>query len=87
MPSWNLTLRLGDLVKGYHAGECGIDVLAVRVADRIRASRWKRIAFSPDELEEGLVELAKATSETEYREKFDTIYDMADEDRVWIETH
>lgn len=86
MPHWNRTISLASLVAAWEAGGYTIDELAAKVVERIERSGWLEDTPYPDTLRDHLNRLKQATTAGEYEIAFDRIYDVADEDRVWIET-
>lgn len=87
MPHWNRTIKLADLVAQWKQGALSIPGLADKVADRIEKSGWLADTPYPDTLRDHLGALRTATDPHEYIRLFDPIYDVADADRVWIETN
>ena len=86
MPVWNRTIRLADLVGQWEAGELTIPQLAEKVVEIIEKSGWLEETPYPDTLRDHLAALKQAEDPYDYVMAFDRIYDVADEDRVWIET-
>lgn len=86
MPQWNRTIYLGGPVGRYKGGELTIPELAEEVVGRIERSGWLADTPYPDTLRDHLNGLKQARSEADYVAAFSYIYDVADEDRVWIET-
>lgn len=86
MAHWELTIRLGDLVGQWKSGDLDIPELAEKVAERIKASRWRSFTADPDELDTALEDLEKVGTRFDYERVFEAVYDLADLDRVWIET-
>lgn len=86
MPNWNRTISLAEVVAGYHAGKHTIPELAERVAAIIEGSGWLEDTPYPDTLRDHLGALKNTATPAEYTAVFELIYDVADEDRVWIET-
>lgn len=86
MPQWNRTIKLGDLIAGWRAGEYGIEELADKVVERIEQSGWLDDTPYPDTLRDHLNGLKQATTPEGYQAAFNPVYDVADDDRVWIET-
>ncbi len=86
MTTWNITIKLGDLVGDWKAGRFDIPELARLVVERIKDSEWRKITPYPDSFDQTLDVLLRATGEGEYSAAFEEIYDLADADRVWIET-
>lgn len=86
MPVWHITVDLRDLVADWKYGRININELARKVADRIQATKWRSITPYPDTFDGLLHDLKISVNEYEYRAAFEEIYDLADSDRVWIET-
>lgn len=86
MPVWHLTLRLGDLVGRWKDGDLHITELAQKVTERIKESRWRSFTGDTDEFDTALADLEKVENQAEYERVFEAVYDLADQDRVWIET-
>ena len=87
MPVWNRTIELGDLNEKYKVRDVTISGLAELVVERIEKSGWLGDTPYPDTLRDHLNRLKQASSEGEYVAAFEGIYDVADTERVWIETH
>lgn len=86
MSQWDRTLYLADLVRQWKAGELTIPELAEKVVKRIERNGWLSVTPYPDTLRDHLNQLKQATTSGEYVAAFDYIYDVADTDRVWIQT-
>lgn len=87
MPQWNQTISLGDLVQQWKNEQIDIPELAELVVERIKRSGWRELTPYPDTFDGMLVGLANAEDRYSYEAAFEEIYDLADSDRVWIETH
>lgn len=87
MAIWYLTIRLGDLVAQHKDGELDVTELAEKVVERIKGSGWRAITPYPHTFDQMLEELEGALDEERYMSTFEEIYDLADLDRVWIETY
>jgi len=85
MPQWNRIIDLKPAAARYKAGE-GIPATAEKAVEIIEQSGWLDDTPYPDTLRDHLAELKQAESPDEYATAFDPIYDVADIDRVWIET-
>lgn len=85
MPGWNHTINLAVAVSYYkETGDIpGTAELAIEVIER---SGWLGYTPYPISLRDRLDQLSRATTRGEYEAAFDGIYDIADEDRVWINT-
>lgn len=86
MPQWNRTIYLAGAVLRYKNRVSTIPELATEVVGIIERSGWLADTPYPDTLRDHLNQLKQAESEGEYRDAFEYIYDVADQDRVWIET-
>lgn len=86
MSQWNLTINLGDLVDRWKSGELDISQLAEKVVKRIQSSGWRELTPYPHTFDEYLASLKAVSSSGGYQDRFEDIYDLADSDRVWIET-
>jgi hypothetical protein len=85
MPAWALTIDLKPAVKIYKE-QGGIPETAAKAVEIIEASGWLDWTPYPDTLRDHLNRLKQAEYEYEYVTAFDAVYDVADQDRVWIET-
>lgn len=86
MPVWNRVIYLAGAVQRWKEGALTIPELAEEVVGRIERSGWLADTPYPDTLRDHLNRLKQATTAAEYVAAFDYIYDVADEDHVWIET-
>jgi hypothetical protein len=86
MPVWHITVNLSDLNNRWHKGEIDIPELAKLVVERIKQSKWRDITPYPHTFGDALAELEAVTSKDEYVAVFEELYDLADSDRVCIET-
>jgi len=86
VPQWNQTIELGDLVQQYKNQQVDISELAELVAERIKRSGWRQLTPYPDDFDGLLAQLQNVEDRQGYGAVFDEIYDLADSDRVWIET-
>lgn len=85
MPVWNRTIDVTPAV-GYYKETLDIPGTAVKAVEIIEKSGWLADTPYPDTLRDHLGALKQATDHYEYVRAFDFIYDVADTDRVWIET-
>lgn len=86
MPHWELKIDLAPEVREYKNGKVGIEELAHKVVAKIKGTRWRSFSPYPHTWDDTIDRLLQATSESEYQAAFEYVYDLADEDRVWIET-
>lgn len=82
---WNRTINLEPAVRFYKT-DSDIPAVAEKAVEIIEKSGWLADTPYPDTLRDALNQLKQATNAREYVIAFDNIYDVADEDRVWIET-
>lgn len=85
MPVWNRTINLKPAVELYKTTD-DIPATAEKAVEIIEKSGWLDDTPFPDTLRDHLNRLKQATDNYEYVLAFDYIYDVADVDRVWIET-
>lgn len=83
---WNRTVDLRPAVEVYKE-TVDVPAAAKKAVEIIEASGWLADTPYPDTLRDHLNRLKQATTVSEYEAAFDWIYDVADSDRVWIETH
>ena len=86
MPVWNRTIYLAGAVQRWKEGALTIPELAEEVVGKIERSGWLADTPYPDTLRDHLGALKQAETAEDYVAAFDRIYDVADDDRVWIET-
>lgn len=87
MPHWNLKIDLVPEVKQWEDGEVSIEELARAVKSKIDKSGWRAFTPYPDTFDDHLGRLLQAETVSQYEAAFEYIYDLADEDRVWIDTY
>lgn len=85
MPAWNRTVDLKPAVQLYKT-DGDIPATAEKAVEIIEKSGWLADTPYPDTLRDALNQLKQAADSYEYVRAFDLIYNVADEDRVWIET-
>ena len=85
MPRWARTIDLKPAVSLCKTSS-DIPATAAKAVEIIEASGWLEDTPYPDTLRDHLAALKQAEDTYDYVTAFDRIYDVADEDRVWIET-
>jgi hypothetical protein len=85
MPVWNRTIDLTGPVQEFNNGG-GIETLTKAVVEIVEKSGWLADTPYPDTLRDHLNQLKQAETSGQYIVAFEYIYDVADEDMVWIET-
>lgn len=83
MPQWKRTIDLKDI---FHNDDLSIPAKAKIIVTRIKESGWLEDTPYPDTLRDHLAELGEALNATEFDWAWSDVYDVADEDRVRIET-
>ncbi len=80
---WHVTIKLGDF---FRSDDLTVEEKAKEIVKRIRDSRWRDISGSQLLLDDLLEELGSVADAAEFDYVWNEIYDLADIDRVWIET-
>lgn len=83
LPVWDGKLRLADV---FHNDNLTYEQKRDAIVARIRASAWFKRCDEYDDLPQFVEELADTRTPDEFDGPWDCIYDIADADRVWIET-
>lgn len=83
LPVWDRKLRLADV---WRNESMSFEERRDTIVARIRASEWFKEYDEHDELPEAVAELAEAPHANDFDDVWGWIYDIADVDRVWIET-
>lgn len=82
--NWTLTVHLSHL---WNDSEIGFEEKRDGIVAILRASRWRKLTPYPDDLDNLIDELECSADVDEFDGAFSEIYDRADIDGVWIETH
>jgi hypothetical protein len=85
MPIWHRKIDVRPSVH-YYAETSDIPGTAERAVKIIEESGWLADTPYPDTLRDHLNRLKQARTVSQYTDAFEWIYDVADIDRVWIET-
>ena len=85
MPDWNRTIDLKPAVEIYKESQ-DVPKTAEKAVEIVEQSGWLTDTPYPDTLRDHLNQLKQATTPSEYEAAFEYLYDVADNDRVWIET-
>ena len=83
MPVWNLTVKLSPL---WHDESVTFPSRRDGIVKIIGESGWRGMTNDVDEFNSLLEELSVAYSPKQFDHVFRYLYDLADSDRVWIET-
>lgn len=80
---WNRTIKLKSV---WRNDDLTITEKAVAIVEHIEKSGWIEETPYPDTFRDLLAHLKVVTTAGEFDAVFAEVYDLADEDRVWIET-
>jgi hypothetical protein len=87
MPNWTLSIDLAPEVEAWRMGNLSIEELARRVVGILKASGWRAFSPYPHTWDDTVDRLLQVDSPAAYETAFNYIYDLADQDRVWIQTN
>lgn len=87
MPHWALSIDLSPDVEAWKMGELSIEELARKVVKTFKDSGWRAFSPYPDTWDDTIDRLLQVETPQQYMAAFEYIYDLADDDRVWINTH
>ena len=82
-PIWTYTLNFSDV---FHNDNLEFEEKLERIVNIIKRSRWYLNQDGYSELHYLIDDLADSVDEDEFNEYWDNLYDLADYDRVWINT-
>jgi hypothetical protein len=82
-PVWDRKLKLGPI---FHDESLTFAELRDTVVRKLRASTWFKSYDEYDDLPQFTEELGDTEDRASFNDVLDEIYDIADADRVWIET-
>ncbi len=80
---WHLKIDLSQI---WQSGLLDFDEKREKIVEAIKASGWRALTPYPDTFDEYVANIEQAEDVSEFDEYFDVLYDLADGDRVWIET-
>jgi len=83
LPVWDRKIRLADI---FHNEAMTFEQRRDAIVARLRASAWFKECDEYDDLPQFVEELSETRDVDEFDGPWDCIYDIADADRVWIET-
>jgi len=81
MAQWKGTLKLKDLLTDEDVSDEQVHVIGMQFSERIRASE----VFDEEQRSDLAGWFEEVVSEDEFNWLLDTLYDIADEARIWIE--
>jgi hypothetical protein len=86
--NWRETIEVSD---AFHDDKLSFDERRDAIVATVKASRWYKRADRSAGRTPSLLYVVEALSDSETEDEFDSIwndlYDMADRDHVWINTH
>lgn len=82
-PVWDRTVLLGGVFRNQ---EMTFEQRRDGIVAALRSSGWPRVAADPQGLAELFEELADTADGDSFDVVWDVVYDVANEDRVWIDT-
>ncbi|HKZ21187.1 MAG TPA: hypothetical protein VJQ57_13885 [Acidimicrobiia bacterium] len=82
MTNWLLTIDLSDQWDAEIPFEAKRDAIVAR----LRSPRWRKLTAYPDTLTEAIDAVEASWDIPSFDAAFAEIHDLADSDRVWIET-
>lgn len=83
MPVWKYKIMLSDV---FHNETMTLPEIRDTIVKRIRRSRWFKDQEEHSDLEVLLDDLAKSTSAAEFDDTWNEIYELANDERAWIDT-
>jgi hypothetical protein len=86
MAHWALKVDLAPEVEAYKLGNLSIEELARKVVDKLKATNWRTFSPYPHTWDDNVERLLQVETPAQYEAAFEYIYDLADQDRVWINT-
>jgi hypothetical protein len=86
MAHWALKVDLAPEVEAYKLGNLSIEELARKVVDKLKATNWRAFSPYPHTWDDNVERLLQVETPAQYEAAFEYIYDLADQDRVWIST-
>lgn len=84
MANWYLTVDLSDY---WHSEHLGFEEKRDGITSLLSASPWRNLSLHPGRIDQLIAELRKTTSVAAFDAVFGQVYELADTDRVWIETY
>lgn len=82
--TWLIKIDVKDVWSGFQ--ETGLEASVKEIVARIKKSGWRELTPYPDTFDQLLADLEASTCLDELNGWWDELYDLADSDRVWIET-
>jgi hypothetical protein len=83
LPVWDRKIRLADV---WRNEAMTFEQRRDAIVRRLRVSSWVKGCDEFDELPQAIGELSEVADANAFDEVWDLIYDLADADRVWIDT-
>lgn len=83
MPVWHLTVKLGSVWRA----DLIFPLKRDAVVEIVKKSGWRELTDDQETYDDLVEELSETLNLAEFDSVFNDLYDLADADRVWIETH
>jgi len=81
---WLITIDLKDTWQNFQA--LGLETSVEQIVTRIKGSGWRELTPYPDTFDELISNLAASETLDEFNSWWAEVYDLADDDRIWITT-
>jgi hypothetical protein len=81
---WLITIDLKDTWNSFQ--DVGLEASLEQIVTRIKGSGWRELTPYPDTFDDLISDLEASTTLGEFNAWWAEVYDLADSDRVWIET-
>lgn len=89
MANWRFKIHLHDF---FHTDNLTLSEITAKIVERVKDSNWYRVAdemdvkWYLDDILDHMVDAAKDEEVDEWNYLWADFYDLADTDRVWIQT-
>jgi hypothetical protein len=83
MLDWQRSINVSDV---FHNDAMSFEQRRDAIVRRVRSSGWLGASDEGDEIHGILTDLEHSTNADEFDNLWDEMYDLADQDRVWIRT-
>lgn len=80
---WYVTINLADT---FHNEDLDFEEKVERIVDRIKRSGWRLLTDDTENFDLLVEQLETSSDKHEFNATWDEVLDLADLDRVWIET-
>lgn len=80
---WILTVDLKDVWKN---DDLDFPEQVKQIVHRIKVSGWRGLTYSAERFDMMVAELGRSESFADFNFTWEAVYDLADQDRIWIAT-